>query len=178
LKERIKMNDDDGFEKNIYCWDGCMDKDTNWNAIMQPIDWGGEDCIFCPECYKIWDLDYKQIPPATPHWARKAHAARMALFSEGKEQTGAEVDELAGKYMYCRDACKEKDTGWNAIMEPIVIGDEDCMLCPECHKVWDQSYRQIPPEVVATMAVIERHRKEKEQNPQDYWPDDDIQGGN
>ena len=94
-KERIKMNekdenkkevnDDDGFAKNIYCWDECMDKDTDWNAIMQPIDWDGEDCMFCPECYKIWDLNYKQIPPRTPHWARKAHAARMALFSEGKE---------------------------------------------------------------------------------------------
>jgi hypothetical protein len=152
-------------EKNIYCWDGCMDKDTDWNAIMQPIDWGGEDCVFCPECYKIWDLDYKQIPPRTPrNRVRKANAARTALFSEDNKQTGVEVDELAGKYMYCKDACKDKDTGWNVPLKPIVIGDEGYMLCPECHKVWDQAYGEIPLEVVEAMAVIETHRKDREQN--------------
>ena len=64
-------------ERNIYCWNECMDKDTGYNVIMQPIVIGDEDCMFCPDCYKIWDLTHDQIPPKSPHKQKMDAISRL-----------------------------------------------------------------------------------------------------
>jgi len=84
------------------------------------------------------------------------------------------------KEIYCWNGCIDKDTKYYVIMHPIVIDDEDFMYCPQCYWVWEPDYEQIPhgPPHVERMKALARHHRHNEKNPQDYWPDDDIQGGN
>jgi len=63
-------------ERNIYCWSECMDEDTDYYVIMQPIIVGDEDCMFCPACYKIWDLTHDQIPPGPTHKQKRQAISR------------------------------------------------------------------------------------------------------
>ena len=67
----------------VYCWNGCMDKDTNWWVIMKPIVHDGEDLMWCPDCNHAWEPDYEQIPHGPPHKQRMEGIAR---YIEEKEQ--------------------------------------------------------------------------------------------
>ena len=106
----------------------------------------------------------------------------ISRYINNKEQENNEnkKDENDEKNKYCWNACMDKDTDYYVIMYPIVIDDEDFMYCPQCNEAWEPDYEQIPHGMPHKewMKALARHHRDKEKNPQDYWPDDDIQGGN
>jgi hypothetical protein len=67
--------------------------------------------------------------------------------------------------IYCWNGCIDEDTGWNKIITPIVIGDEDFMFCPLCNEAWEPDYEQIAPSAPQKlrMEAIYRCVEEKEQ---------------
>ena len=67
----------------IYCWNGCMDEDSNWWVIMKPIVNDGEELMWCPNCNQAWELDYQQIPLGPPH---KQRMKGIAKYLEDKQQ--------------------------------------------------------------------------------------------
>ena len=67
----------------IYCWNGCMDKDTNWWVIMKPIVNDGEDFMWCPSCNQAWESDYEQIPHGPPY---KQRMEGISKYIEDKEK--------------------------------------------------------------------------------------------
>jgi len=62
-------------EKNIYCWNECMDKDTGYNVIMEQLEDGGGQ--LCPACYGWWEQDHEQEPPRTPQEQRMRVITRL-----------------------------------------------------------------------------------------------------
>ena len=67
----------------VYCWNECMDKDTDYYVVMQDITIGDEDYVYCKQCNEAWKLDYEQIPHGPPHKQRMEGIAR---YIQEKEQ--------------------------------------------------------------------------------------------
>lgn len=60
----------------VYCWNGCIDKDTDYYVVMQHIKIGDEDFMYCKQCNEAWEPDYEQIPHGPPHKQRMEGIAR------------------------------------------------------------------------------------------------------
>jgi Zn-finger nucleic acid-binding protein len=89
------------------------------------------------------------------------------------------IKEENEKNMDCWDGCYDEKTQWAMKMQSKIIDGVEYNYCPKCNRAWPldwDQYRVCPHEVM--QRSLNHHFKMKEQNPQDYWPDDDIQGGN
>jgi len=90
-----------------------------------------------------------------------------------------EKDKETERYEYCWDGCYDKKTEWKALMQSKIIDEIEYNYCPKCNQAWPLDWEQIVmvPEEIRQRG-ISKYIRDKEQNPQDHWPDDDIQGGN
>ena len=86
---------------------------------------------------------------------------------------------MSEKNKYCWDGCYDEKTEWKALMQSKIIDDVEYNYCPKCNTAWPLDWEQIVmvPEEIRQRG-ISRYIRDKEENPQDHWPDDDIQGGN
>ena len=142
----------------VCCWNGCIDENTDDYVVMTSIVIDDEDFMYCKQCNEAWEPDYEQIPHGPPHKQRMEGIARYI------EENTEGVGELSSDIIYCWNGCIDKDTGWNKIMSPIVIGDEDFMFCPLCNEAWEPDYDQIPPSAPhkQRMQAIARYIEDKE----------------
>ena len=67
----------------VFCWNECMDKNTDYYVVMEHITIGDEDYVYCKQCNEAWELDYEQIPHGPPNKQRMEGIAR---YIEEKEQ--------------------------------------------------------------------------------------------
>jgi len=129
--------------------------------------------MFCPLCNEAWEPDYEQIAPSAPHKLRREAIERAYDIKSEQEQGAGTGSKCAGQIMteivYCWNGCIDEDTGWNKIITPVVIDDEDYMFCPLCNSAWEPDYEQIAPSPPhkLLMEAIERAYDIKSEQEQD-----------
>ena len=157
-------------EKNIYCWNECIDKDTGGYIIMEQIVIRGEVVMFCHACNKAWELDFKQAIQITPHWQKQQAINNYLKFKEQNPELYSEKEIVMEKNIYCWSKCMQEDVDSYVIMKKIMFFDREVMFCPACCKVWELNHDQIPPGPTYNqrMKGISRHMIDLKENPQDY----------
>ena len=86
---------------------------------------------------------------------------------------------MSEKNKYCWDGCYDEKNQRAMKMQSKIIDDVEYNYCPKCNTAWPLDWKQIVGcSHEDTQWSINQHFKYKEENPQNHWPDDDIQGGN
>ena len=89
------------------------------------------------------------------------------------------MSEKDERYEYCWEGCYDEENDYIVKTEIIIVDGKKVVHCPKCGRNWPLDWEQIVmvPEEIRQRG-ISKYIRDKEQNPQDHWPDDDIQGGN
>ena len=89
------------------------------------------------------------------------------------------MSEKDERYEYCWEGCYDEENDYIVKTEIIIVDGEKVVHCPKCGRNWPLDWVQIKgtPHQFKQRS-ISKYIRDKEENPQDFWPDDDIQGGN